>query len=744
MALFPSPQEILKNVQGGSPTSALFDPPTPQSILAKVHEEIPQPSFGATLLKGASSIAKTVTSKVGDFLGYQKETLSQALSPTGDLKVTPADVLAGVKKTTLGIGKGATMIAEGFNEGVGRIIKSASEAALGTATTEKLGTLPGVSEFSKAATGKDRISTYQEINDRARSYALDNNASIDEAKTFAGITVVGALFLDNPAFGPGKKTLLTLSEDAIKNLAKETDEGVIKEILKEEIPSLGERELNVLSPVFRNAANEDEVRATLDQIKKIQQAPLNADAGDDAFPDPTKVLEKSRREIEIPKEEPIATSPTKFFRALEDDANGVRFAESDGQIVHLRDGLETFLRKDGNVYHVVEGSTGRQIGGIAETAQGALESATKALEGVTPEQMTEKLASVKERPPARAAEGARTPQGAGKGAEARAIPEPFSQDLIRMISKEELPGPILERLQTEFPALSRQALSPIAGRLARLRRSGDIQGILGVLRNIGRDIEKSRGVVPENIGSIAKIGKREAVGDLPPSIGELLTDTERGRYLDNVSRSLKNREDAVLAQQEYEALWDHADQRILDRYEELRIYRDILRDQVEVHRGKGLIKYYGPTPPTDATLAELMRRSLGTSNKSAKLDDIVTELGFEDLDDAQKGLQDYLKLRDTLKDIEADIRDIRPKAQVARILQERIEDIPVISREKAGQIESLAAPEDIRTLYKDISGFATQSRDVFRNFETVFGERFPEAKKLILDPLDASKGDISS
>lgn len=42
---------------------------------------------------------------------------------------------------------------------------------------------------------------------------------------------------------------------------------------------------------------------------------------------------------------------------------------------------------------------------------------------------------------------------------------------------------------------------------------------------------------------------------------------------------------------------------------------------------------------------------------------------------------------------------------------------------------------------KDISGFQAYSTDVYRNFEKVYGDKFPEIKKQILDPLDASKKD---
>lgn len=41
---------------------------------------------------------------------------------------------------------------------------------------------------------------------------------------------------------------------------------------------------------------------------------------------------------------------------------------------------------------------------------------------------------------------------------------------------------------------------------------------------------------------------------------------------------------------------------------------------------------------------------------------------------------------------------------------------------------------------KDISGFSGQFRDVYRNFQAVFGKSYGLAKQLLLNPLDASKG----
>lgn len=42
--------------------------------------------------------------------------------------------------------------------------------------------------------------------------------------------------------------------------------------------------------------------------------------------------------------------------------------------------------------------------------------------------------------------------------------------------------------------------------------------------------------------------------------------------------------------------------------------------------------------------------------------------------------------------------------------------------------------------YKDISGFSGQARDVYRNFKQVFGNKYADVKRTVLDPFDSSKG----
>lgn len=760
---FPSPQELLAKIQGGSSSSTLFSAPTstpsafpsPQALLSQTQAQQAGPSFGSTLLSKGLAIGKSILQKAGSFFGDAGAQFGDIVTGKAP-QLTPADYLHGIKAT----GSGIDFLAKGFNEGVGRILKSTSEAVIGREATDKIANFGGsvsLGSLSKAATGQDSLISYQDIYNKSREFALENKADDAQAGTFASLAVIGSLFADNPLMGPGKGSVFKLSEQAVKDITKESAEEAIRAILKAENPALTERELEAMTPVFRDAKTPEEVKSAADQLSKIQQAPLKGEPADDTIPTPDEMLARMRGDAPPVKtaDIPGPEATPSYFRSLEGDEP--RFVPVDGKPVQLSEGLETFIHQPENgAFEVLEATTGRRIGQPGETAEAAIKSAQEALEGKTPEAVKAIIDSFpnkasRETPPVPA-----SVRATERSQPALNVPKPFDQNLIRTISKEDLPGPILDKMRLEFPALSDQALTPIAGRLAKLKRTGDIEGILQVVRNISEDITRARTAAGTKAGpiriskealdkSIAIVSDKKAVGDMPPSIGQLMTSAERGKYLDNIQRAIKDPEQAVLAQQEYEALWEHADQRILDRYEELKIQRDLMRDAADNTPGRELYSLYKGTflSPDDYGLDDLADKMKGKKlgkEIDARIEDIMG--GSQDKEAAQKALEDYRGMRGQISEVEAELREIRPKARAARILQSMVEDVPVIARKEAGEIEALANPDDIRKAYKDISGFAGQARDVYRNFEHVFGERFKDVKRAILDPFDKSKGQM--
>lgn len=786
----PSPSELLNKIQGGS-TAPLFSTsskiattpiPTPDSVLSASRKGSSQPSFISNIATAGIGFAKKAASAIGGFIGTQASNVASAV--TGETRVSPADVLDGIKQT----GAGITMLAQGFNEGVARIAKSASLATLGPELTAKIGKSP-VGDFGKVATGRQNtidvpgvpqpeaagepLISYQDIFKKAHSYALENNANLDQANTFAGLTVIGMMFADNPLIGPeaaGAKGAFKVSAKAAADLAEATTDDAVKAILKLENPKLGDNVLEMMTPVFRDAKTVEEVKHAADEISKVEAARIVEQvSGERDVPNPDEVLKASTDNL-APESRataaPVAdaarvssdvapeTSP--FFRAIP-EGDTVKFSPVEGQPVKIADGLETFIHQPENgAYEVLESSTGRILGKPSATPAEAIQTAKEAIQGRTPEEIQAQLQAHTKAPVRESAGVAPGTQQAlrleERGLSPAQAPRPFDTQLIRSISQEETSGPILERLTKEFPHLSNHALAPIAERLAGLKRTADIEGILQVVRNISNDIGKARAASRGPIAitrdtlerSIAKVNTKAAIGDLPPSIGELLTNTERGRYLDNVQRAIKDKEQAVLAKQEYDALWEHADQRILDRFEELQIYKDILEEQMNTHPGKSISALYRGTfiSPEDTSLDQLIasKPKLGIDSKVGEIMQGQMQPGVADtVAQGQKALEDFRQMRTELEQLKSEIRELRPKAKAARLLQSMVEDVPVIARERAGEIEALANFEDVRK-YKDISGFTGQAKDVYRIFERVFGEKYPAVKKAILDPFDRSKG----
>lgn len=744
--MFPSPQDLLKRISGNSSFS-LFDPsnapPTPASVLSKAQQTAspgPVQSFGSKLLSIGGGLVKSAVSAASSFLGTQAKNVGDAV--TGQLTITPHDLLEGTKQTFSGAFKGADFIAKGINEGVSRIIKSTATGVLGPELTSKISNASfgplSIHNFASDISGKPEISTYQTIYDKSRNFALENNADEHQANVFSGLTVIGALFADNPLIGPGKGSVVKLSEDAIKEIAAATTDDAVKAIFKREVPAMTDVELDALAPVFRDATDPKAIRASIDQIGKAIDAPIKEGFQESQdVPHPDSVRSMAERG-DIPEIVPEEGGRESFFRAL-DTPEGNKFVEDSGTRVKIMDGLDTYVarkEKDGaTFYDVIEGSTGRQIGKLSDTPEAAVNSAKEILSGKTLEEVQQRIA-VHPPSPRQAPESAITEAPAPKATEGapapKTTPAPSNVNLVREIAAEDMPGPISEMLAKEFPNISEQAIAPIAKRLSKLQRTRDIDGMLEVARKINKQLGEARGKA-----GIVRKSERKA-GDLPASIGEILTDAERGKYIDNVSRVIKSRDDAVIAQQEYDALWDHADQKIIDRYEELRTTRDIIRETVENSPGHELASLYQGTflSPKEHTLEQLMSAK-PKGGFDAKIEDAMG--GAQDLEAAQKQLEDYLGMREQLKEVEQELREVRPKARAARVLQEMVEDVPVLSREKAGEIEELTSPDYIRK-YKDISGFSAHSRDVYRNFRAVFGDKFNDVKKIILDPFDASKG----
>lgn len=772
MAL-PTPSEILSKVQSSPDTDTVI--PSPQDVLSstqKVTSKTPEKSFLRTLGEGAGAIFKGVGEKI-----YGKLEERFGYRPPVEINVTPDDLLQGISITAKGIGKGAKFLAEGINEGVVRIIKSTSEAAIGPERTKRIAEFGGPispAELSKDITGRDRVSSYQEIKQKTKDYALRNNASLDTAEMFSGFAVIGALFADNPIFAPGKRALIKLADEVIEDLMQANTDDVVRGILRKEIPELSGQEVDALTPIFRNAQDGTQIRAVVDQVNKAQRAPVREGS---ETPQPEKVARNVAEEVrereaveataKIADEFQPITKQAQKFETVEDLNESIiqklktTFADDVAKnIAKLKrsnydiDIARTADINDSVWAGLISDPSRKKIDAIKEAIQKGEEMPPIILSGKGPpvdghhRLQAFKELDIEDVQVLRIIPLEKGEKATGKiknleeifnKAKQEAIkPTPlrqFSPNLLQAISREDLSGPVADMLRKEFPNISDKTITALAKPLSKMKRTDDITGLLRSAENINN---RGKGA------SIPTAPELKRVFEDDPSLKYLSPD-QVDNYIDNIRESIKAPENSVLAQNEYDVLMSQADQKAIDQMNSLQIEREILKETVHNDPARKLLKY-----ARDGKLPEVTGKPTRISPDTGKRiptsvfgrtgDDIITELGFESVDDAQKGLTKYIEIRDHLKVLDDEARDLRPKVRASKILRDLGDEVPVISQGRAGEINKLASIESVENIYKDISGFAGGFRDLWRNSAKFFGPEFSKMKKVILDPFDDAKG----
>jgi hypothetical protein len=301
-------------------------------------------------------------------------------------------------------------------------------------------------------------------------------------------------------------------------------------------------------------------------------------------------------------------------------------------------------------------------------------------------------------------------------------------NFVRALSAEKLTGPVKDLIKPQFPHLTDTTITVFAKRLAQLTRESDIEGLLSSLQRLDNQTNET--------------GQRILDATMPTSVRSALTPRQAQLTVDQLAREIKTPENAAIAEAEYGTLWEHADQRIIDRFNEANIERGILEDVVADHPGKFFTQFRLPGQSwSDFRLDEALVRGMKTGGKGKNIDIYLSEHGFDTLEEAQKGLEDYLAMKQQIRDVKGEISELRPKVRSAQIVRGMLDELPVVPNGRVGAIDELANTADVRSTYRDISGFAGGFRDLYRNFEHFFGPRFPDIKTSVLDPFDAAKGE---
>ena len=710
MAL-PTPKELLDRTNAAQSTPAFK---LPQTTISKIPspEELLSRSV-PTISQGPVSPLQKITSRLPEPVRTFGRNVKEGLLGTGQT----VD-LAGEEKFDTGL--------LGFFRPFG-IGKPKAEKV-----TDRLDLLqPLVQQGSITQQRADEIAT--NAADR-KPFQPAMELSKEEKKALRPVRVEEALdtiFGATDFFGVG--FIRNFGRQAAERIAKtEIVEDIIK-ILKKEAPTLSNDQARILADSLRNVDNASDVENI------IQRATAAARSFDNLQPELKRTLRES-----VPKKN---LSDYESFKDLLDDTTPVFRGVPDGEsaFVPRRTGDFNFpvaeTAEDAARFgdNVIEGRLDpnariKEIDQISSNPNEEIQQARR--EGYDAIKVADSKETIIVRPQAaRSTEELRFEYDKTKNFPGQSA---FSPNVLKAISNEDLSGPIMDTLRPRFPNIGDKTIGLFAERLTKIKRTPDIESHLRILEKVENDLASARDVKSavrnfKNADKELEIKKAQTNLDTP--IEKLLTNEQRQQYANNIGDIIKERKDAILAQHEYDLLWDEVGQKIFDRFEELQLRKSLLREMLDNDPAKEIAKYArnGRLPDVIGANAK--------SEFARRGDDIVTELGFASPERAQAALDARRASQESLRAITDEMRELRPKIQAAKFLRPLLEDVPVVIREDVSEIDRLATPENVNNYYKDITGFAGGARDIWRNFEHFFGKKhYATAKRLILDPFDDAKG----
>lgn len=320
------------------------------------------------------------------------------------------------------------------------------------------------------------------------------------------------------------------------------------------------------------------------------------------------------------------------------------------------------------------------------------------------------------------------PQAGALGAIAMTVSR--NPNLLKAISAETKPAAIAELLKDTFNNLGQKTLDIFSKRLAGLKRESDIEALLSSLGRLANKADLKGQTVLDDT--------------LPLPIQQILSKKQTQLDIDLLTRQLgktdeEGRKLSAVAQNEYDRLWEEADQKAIDRFHEANIERDILEEILSEHPGKFFTKFRLPGQAyEDFQLDEALARGMKTGGQNKNIDKFLEEQGYKSIEEAQKGMEDYLALRKRHKELIQEIRDLRGRVKSAQLVRGILDGVPIIPTKDAAEIDAHIDSATVRD-FKDISGMMGQVRDIDRNFERFFGRYYPQFKRLFLNPLDDAK-----
>lgn len=766
-----------------------FLDPYAQEAERKIQEaKNSQSPFMKFLQKSSAEAVDRGARAVDDFFGDQTKNVSDFVS--GKLRLTKDDILDGLKKTGAGTMKLTGSLAQGINEGIFRIGTSIADEVLPGYKEQRLA-IPAddmSSQFLKSLTGREQITGYREMFNGVGKWAEDNGATENAAHTFAGFAVLGSIFMDNPVGGAGKAGM-TLTKEGIEAVAKEVDEAAIRTIIKNENPALSDKAADFITPMFREASTPEEVQNIVryvngakrtaekaasrkELVSGAKAAKLSEDAVDDFVKareiDPNAVLKIEGKAIDQ------ASLPPELRRAAKNVVEGEtgnpavlvdlpvsKIAPSpDAPFETLSQDTFTAGRKIKDpvqVQYNPETKTYRLTDGANRTTQ-AIANGDETIPAVV------EIVDDQGAPAARLIDA----DQAGPTLPARLDrTAPADPNLVRALGSAKDPYEVLNIMKNAFPNLPDAVVNRFVNRFVRTKRISNVENLIVAARNLDQTMKGG------SIRTAGKEAKKLGTDDLPKSAGKILAETTspavrkvmRQDQKMSMIRTLKDKfEDpkaAVAAQHEYDRIWDDLNQGIVDEFEQISLQKSFMEDVLDDNPAAGLFKKYYKKGEIDQSLEDIMRgaerqRKARVNHKRQKgkkkpdpltkrqenalnLEEEIKEAGLKDFDEAQAAIERYADARGEIESLTSRIKELKPRVQEAQILQEGLDDIAVIPQKEVEAMDRLITTRNFQDYFNDISGFAGQARDLTRNFEKFFGEKYQEIKKALLDPFDDAK-----
>lgn len=387
---------------------------------------------------------------------------------------------------------------------------------------------------------------------------------------------------------------------------------------------------------------------------------------------PSKTVQ--RRTVDAEK----ATLPDEFFVRRGDSFE--KKAADDVLEAPIGKDLDTFVTKTDEGYAVFEGVSGQQVGDTAETVAAAIDSAKAELGRMTDDEIKQFIDDSPLSPRYQQVEDVAQSKGIS-------LPEKVKG---RVTTADRLPPPIdktKERKRLKLVQLAKRSSSVdnFVGNSGITREALD-----QTVKKAGfKDVEEY--YAKNGPGKVSKAEARTFDEGAPEQAKPDLNDDTELQSYELMAEGYQGSEFVTAAKQsEAEQIIDNLQQIFADmkgididdpalKFTDEDLFRaqseyEFINDALMDDPARALMRYVSPKTGKlpEVTGTEFIRSISGSqklirnSTFGRRGDDIITELGFESLEDAIKGVENYIKRRDAAKEVFQNLQQVREGIRLAK------------------------------------------------------------------------------